>query len=72
MASQAQKIILSVQGMTCGGCAEAVKRVIRKADPAAEVDVVLETGRVEAMTTAIGPDLAAAVSKAGYAASVIH
>jgi copper chaperone len=68
MASQAQKIILSVQGMTCGGCAEAVKRVIRKADPAAEVDVALTTGRVEALTIAMGADLAAAVSRAGYEA----
>ena len=70
MAIEAQKIILSVEGMTCGGCVEAVKRVIRKADPAAEVDVDLETGRVEAITVASAPDVAAAVTKAGYDAAI--
>ena len=33
MARQAMKMVLSVDGMTCGGCVEAVKRVILKADP---------------------------------------
>jgi len=72
MTTQAHKILLSVEGMTCGGCAEAVKRVIRKVDPGAEVDVALETGRVEAVTIALAADLAAAVSKSGYQASVLR
>ncbi len=70
MVDAAKKIVLAVDGMTCAGCAEAVKRVIRKADPAADISVALETGRVEALTVAIGEDLAAAVSKAGYDAKV--
>ncbi len=68
--TEAKSIILSVKGMTCGGCAEAVKRVIRKADPAADVSVDLTTGRVEASTQAEGAALAAAVTKAGYEATV--
>ncbi len=71
MANPSQKIVLAVQGMTCGGCAEAVKRVIRKIDSTAEVNVALDTGRVEAVTIALGADLAAAVSKAGYEASIM-
>ena len=46
MVSDVKKIVLAVEGMTCGGCVEAVKRVIRKADPTADVSVALDTGRV--------------------------
>jgi len=63
-------IALNVKGMTCGGCAEAVKRVIRKADPEADVTVDLATGRVDATTVAEGKTLAAAITKAGYEAVV--
>ena len=70
MMSEAKKIVLAVEGMTCGGCMEAVKRVIRKADPAADVSIALETGRVEALTIAQAGELALAVTKAGYDAKV--
>ena len=70
MNSEAKKIVLAVEGMTCGGCVEAVKRVIRKADPSADVNVTLDTGRVDAVTSALAADLAAAVTKAGYDATV--
>ena len=63
-------IVLSVKGMTCGGCAEAVKRVIRKADPEAAVSVELASGRVEAKTVAEASSLATAITKAGYEAAV--
>jgi copper chaperone len=49
---------------------EAVKRVIRKADPAADIRIALETGRVEAVTIAQAGELALAVTKAGYDAKV--
>ncbi len=61
-------VVLDVSGMTCGGCVEAVKRVIRKVDSTAVVAVDLATGRVEATTSAEAHDLAAAVTKAGYEA----
>ena len=70
MMSEAKRIVLTVEGMTCGGCVEAVKRVIRKADPTADVSIALETGRVEAVTIAQAVELAAAVTKAGYDATV--
>jgi len=61
-----QKIALQVSGMTCNGCSEAVQRVIRKQDAHAEVDVHLDTGRVEVVTDAAADALAAALTKAGY------
>ncbi len=39
--AEAKIVVFSVKGMTCGGCAEAVKRVIRKADPDAAISVEL-------------------------------
>ena len=68
--TEVKSIVLNVKGMTCGGCAEAVKRVIRKADPDADVSVELSAGRVEAKTKAEGLSLAAAITKAGYDAAV--
>jgi len=68
MSNSPEKIVLNVEGMTCGGCVEAVKRVIRKADPTAEVEIDLSSGRVEAVTVVAAQDLAQAVSKSGYAA----
>ncbi len=70
MSGAPEKIVLNVEGMTCGGCVEAVKRVIRKADPAAAVEIDLGTGRVEAVTMAPAADLAQAVTKAGYQAHI--
>ncbi|MEI6574401.1 MAG: heavy-metal-associated domain-containing protein [Alphaproteobacteria bacterium] len=68
--TEAKTIVLSVKGMTCGGCAEAVKRVICKVDSVAEVSVDLASGRVQASTQVDGAALAAAVTKAGYDAIV--
>ena len=68
--TQTKLIVLTVKGMTCGGCAEAVKRVIRKADPEADVTVELSSGRVEAKTKAESGPLASAITKAGYDAAV--
>jgi copper chaperone len=66
--AETHKVILSVDGMTCDGCANAVKRIVQKADPAAVVDVSLDSNRVEATTTASADALAQAISKAGYPA----
>jgi copper chaperone len=61
-------VVLNVQGMTCQGCVNSVTRIIKKADPAAEVQIDLPTGRVEARSSATPQALAAAVSGAGYEA----
>jgi copper chaperone len=66
--SESKTVVLSVEGMTCDGCANAVRRVVQKADPAARVAVDLGTKRVEATTTASAEALAQAISKAGYPA----
>ena len=67
--AQTEKLVFSVKGMTCSGCAEAVKRVIRKSDPSADVTVDLASGRVEALTTGKAAELAALITKAGYEAT---
>ncbi|GBU20057.1 hypothetical protein AOPFMNJM_3414 [Methylobacterium jeotgali] len=64
-------LILKVDGMTCGGCAEAVGRAIRRLDPEAQVDVDLERGRVRIATGAQALSVAEALTKAGYPASAM-
>ncbi len=65
------ELLMAVEGMTCAGCAEAVRRAIRRLDPGAEVRVDLETGRVSALTGARGEEVARALTGAGYAATAI-
>lgn len=57
------KLTVKVGGMTCGGCAAAVKRAVEAAAPGAAVTVSLERGEVEIT----GGDLVAA--KAAIAAA---
>jgi copper chaperone len=59
-------ITLNVEGMTCGGCAASVEKVIKKADPAAQVQVDLATGIVKAETVAAAEQLAKAITAAGF------
>lgn len=62
-------LVLQVEGMSCGGCAATVERVLRAVDGVAAVRVELDSGRVtvdgEGLTFA---PLAAAVEKAGFGA----
>jgi copper chaperone len=48
--------VVKVGGMTCGGCAAAVKRAVEQAVPGAAATVSLERGEVEVT----GGDVAAA------------
>jgi copper chaperone len=66
--SETKDIVLNVKGMTCQGCVNSVTRIIKKADPAADVRIDLGSGRVEARTSASAAVLAAAVSGGGYEA----
>ena len=66
----ASKITLQVSGMTCQGCVNSVERIVRKADPLAQVSIDLKSGRVEAATTAAADVLTKAISAAGYEARV--
>lgn len=64
-------ITLEVTGMTCGGCAAAVERVIKTADRQAAVKVDLASGRVEAETMAPAAALVSAIGAAGYTAKAV-
>lgn len=57
---------LHVDGMTCGGCANSVKRSIQAVDSAAKVDVDLAGKKVRVDTGASIASVSAAVTGAGY------
>jgi copper chaperone CopZ len=62
-----------VEGMSCGGCAEAVKQAVRKVAPEAAVAVDLAGGRVTVSPSATAPDasaVAAAIGRAGFTARI--
>jgi copper chaperone len=66
--SDAHDVSLDVKGMTCQGCVNAVRRILERKDPGADVEVDLATGRVDARTQAAAADLAAALTAGGYEA----
>jgi copper chaperone len=57
---------LHVDGMTCGGCANSVKRSIQAIDSVAKVEVDLASKKVRVDTQASIDDVSAAVTGAGY------
>lgn len=60
---------LQVEGMTCGGCANSVKRSVLAVDNAAKVEVDLGSKKVR-IDTNLGIDqVKAAVVEAGYPVS---
>ena len=69
--SQSRQMTLLVKGMTCQGCVNSVTRIVKRADPAAQVAIDLGTGRLEATSVAIPQVLAEAITAAGYAAQVV-
>ena len=64
--SKATAATLMVKGMTCQGCVNSVTRIVKRADPAAEVSVDLATGRVDATSTLPAAELAKAITAAGF------
>ncbi len=66
-----ETLTLSIEGMTCASCVDRVERVL-KAQPGVEeasVNLASESAQVRYLSGAVTPEaLAAAVSKAGYAA----
>ncbi|MEH3117339.1 MAG: heavy-metal-associated domain-containing protein [Methylorubrum populi] len=62
---------MRVEGMTCEGCAEAVRRAIRRLDPEARVAVDVGSGSVAATTRAQSLDVAQALTGAGYTATAM-
>jgi copper chaperone len=58
---------LVVKGMTCEGCANAVRRSVAGVAPAAKVEVELGRGRVRVEGAADRTAVIAAIEKAGFA-----
>jgi copper chaperone len=67
-----ETIIVQVKGMTCGGCARSVARVLQKMNGVASAEVSLDQGEAK---IAFDPrqvsvaQLKAALEKAGYQAT---
>lgn len=57
---------LSVQGMTCEGCANAVRRSVGRAAPDAKVAVDLAQGRVTVDGSDDKAAIVSAIEKAGF------
>jgi copper chaperone len=66
---QVREIMMKVDGMTCEGCAETVRRTIEKLDPEAHVHIDLGRGQVTARTRADTLEVTDAITKAGYNAT---
>lgn len=69
-----QEVTLKVEGMSCGGCAIGVKKSLEKQAGVKKVAVSLEKGQAvaEIERGKVKPeDLAAAVTKIGYKATVL-
>ncbi|WP_026597382.1 heavy-metal-associated domain-containing protein [Methylobacterium sp. 77] len=64
-------LLMQVDGMTCDGCAEAVRRAILRIDPEAHVVVDLDHGRVALTTNAQSLTIAEALDQAGYTATAM-
>ena len=59
-------IELSIKGMTCSGCTDAVGRALRRVPGVTEVVIELDPGRARISGTAAPQDLVAAVENAGF------
>lgn len=72
MASEPSRTVLSITGMTCGGCVNTVTRVLQRVPGVtrAEVDLASERARVEG--AARPADLVAAAEGAGFGAAVLE
>jgi copper chaperone len=55
-----------VNDMSCGGCVNAVTRAVKQVDPAAEVDINLDTKRVRINGSSDIQALRNAISDAGF------
>ncbi len=56
-----------VQGMTCGQCERAVTQAVKRVDPAAEVKIDRQTGKVDVQSAQPREQIAQAIAEEGYA-----
>lgn len=70
-AVETEELVLSVEGMTCGACTGRVERVLRAQDGVLEAsaNLALRKARVKVLAGTQSEALAAAVTRAGYAAT---
>jgi copper chaperone len=72
-AGDAAKTILTIKGMTCGGCVAAVKVQLKRTDGVSAYDVSLEKAEADVTydpATTNPKKVAESVSKTGFQASV--
>lgn len=62
--------VLSISGMTCGGCASTVTRILSRVPGVTDAKVELESGRATVTGNARPQELIAAVEAAGYGAKL--
>lgn len=65
----ANTVTLNVKGMSCEGCANAVKKIVARQLPQAETQVDLASGLVRIAGAADAAALAEAITKGGYPAT---
>ena len=68
MEESRKELLMTVDGMTCQGCVNAVTRTVQRLDPTAEVEVDLQHGRARIVTNAQALEVSDALTKAGYEA----
>lgn len=66
------RIMLSISGMTCSGCANTVTRVLQKVPGVTHAEVDLASERARVQGTARPVDLIAAAEGAGFGATVLE
>lgn len=59
-------VSLSVEGMTCQGCAGRLERTVKSAAPGADVQVTLEPGFIQVKGELSEAQVAELVEKAGF------
>lgn len=71
-AGGASRILLSITGMTCSGCANTVTRVLQRVPGVTMAEVDLQSERARVQGTARPLDLIAAAQAAGFGATVLE
>ena len=70
--SGASRTVLSITGMTCGGCANTVTRVLQRVPGVTRAEVDLASARAQVEGTARPAELVAAAEGAGFGAAVLE
>jgi copper chaperone CopZ len=65
-----EALMLSISGMTCGGCANTLTRVLSRVPGVTRAEVDLASGRAQVLGTARPDEVLAAVRRAGYGAEI--